>query len=68
MTCEFGCAKSIENKLANAKGVDTAKVDFKTNMAYISFDKTQQSKQELKQTIESLLDGNTYKASEVSNE
>lgn len=67
MTCEFGCAKMIEKKLANAKGVDSAKVDYETNLAYISFDKTQQSKEELKKIIEVLLDGNTYKASEINN-
>lgn len=68
MTCVFGCAKMIENKLANAKGVDSAKVDFETKLAYISFDKTQKSKEELKKTIEVLLDGNTYKASEIIKE
>lgn len=65
MTCAFGCAKMIESKLAKAKGVDSAKVDFETKLTYISFDKTKQSKEELKKTIETLLDGNTYKASEI---
>lgn len=68
MTCALGCAKMIENKLANVKGVDFAKVDFETKLAYISFDKTQKSKEELKKTIEVLLDGNTYKASEIIKE
>ncbi|MGE4345791.1 MAG: heavy-metal-associated domain-containing protein [Flavobacteriaceae bacterium] len=68
MTCALGCAKMIENKLANAKGVDSAKVDFETKLAYISFDKTQQSKEELQKRIEALLDGNTYKASEIIKE
>ena len=40
MTCEIGCAKMVEYRLENAKGVDSANVDFKTNLAYISFDKT----------------------------
>ena len=68
MTCALGCAKMIEHKLANVKGVDSTKVDFETKLAYISFDKTQQSKEELKRTIETLVDGNTYKTSEIINE
>lgn len=68
MTCAFGCAKMIENKLGNAKGVDYARVDFEKKSAYISFDKTQQSKVGLKKTIEALVDGDTYKASEIINE
>ncbi|MDY0090767.1 MAG: heavy metal-associated domain-containing protein [Flavobacteriaceae bacterium] len=67
MTCEYGCAKMIEHKLGNTKGVDSVSVDFETNLAYISFDKTQQSKENLKKTIETLVDGNTYKASEINN-
>lgn len=65
MTCEMGCAKTIEYKVANTKGVDSVFVDFETNLAHISFDKTQQTKEELKNKIESLVDGNTYKVSEL---
>ena len=68
MTCAFGCAKMIENKLGNAKGVDYARVDFEKKSAYISFYKTQQSKVGLKKTIEALVKGDTYKASEIINE
>ncbi len=68
MTCAFGCAKMIENKLGNAKGVDSASVDFEKKTAYISFDKTQQSKLGLKKTIEDLIGGDTYKASEIIDE
>ena len=67
MTCALGCAKMIEGKLAKANGVDSVKVDFETKLAYISFDKTQLSKEELISKIDALLDGKTYKASEAGN-
>ncbi|MEG0915754.1 MAG: heavy metal-associated domain-containing protein [Myroides sp.] len=67
MSCALSCAKMIEGKLAKAKGVDSVKVDFETKLAYVSFDKTQQSKEELITTIDALLDGKTYKASEAEN-
>lgn len=66
MTCAMGCAKMIEGKLENARGVDSAKVDFETKLAHVSFDKTQQSKEELENSIEALLDGTTYKVSEIN--
>ena len=33
MTCEIGCAKTIEKKLAKMEGVKSAKVDFKQRIS-----------------------------------
>lgn len=38
MTCEMGCAKSIEKKLAKMDGMKSAVVDFKNEMAFVEFD------------------------------
>ena len=38
MTCEMGCAKTIEKKLAKMDGMKTAVVDFKNEMASVEFD------------------------------
>lgn len=67
MTCEIGCAKTIESKLANLEGVDEAKVDFENKTATISFDEAKQNKASLIKTINAVAGGNTYKATEVEN-
>ena len=61
MTCEVGCANTIENKLANANGVSEAKVDFESKMATITFDKTQQSIETLTKIVEKIGGGDLYK-------
>ena len=38
MTCEIGCAKTIEKKLAKMDGMKSAVVDFKNEMAFVEFD------------------------------
>ncbi len=38
MTCAMGCAKTIENKLANTNGVKAVTVDFEKTLATIEFD------------------------------
>ena len=40
MTCAMGCAKTIENKLANTNGVKAVTVDFEKTLATIEFDPT----------------------------
>ena len=40
MTCAMGCAKTIENKLANTNGVKAVIVDFEKTLATIEFDPT----------------------------
>ena len=37
MTCEMGCAKTIEKKLAKMDGVKSANVDFKNELASVEF-------------------------------
>jgi Cu+-exporting ATPase len=61
MTCEIGCAKLIEGKLAAAEGVEEAKVDFETKTAIIKFDKTKQSLESLTKTVEKTGGGDLYK-------
>ena len=61
MTCEVGCANTIENKLANANGVSEAKVDFESKMTTITFDKTQQNIESLTKIVEKIGGGDLYK-------
>ena len=61
MTCEMGCAKTIESKLANLEGVKEANVDFENKKATVSFDETKQNKNSLIKTVEAVAGGGTYK-------
>ena len=65
MTCAMGCAKTIEEKLADMDGVQNAKVDFETKMATVNFDLDKLKSEDLVKAAESCADGKTYKVSDV---
>lgn len=67
MTCEIGCAKLIESKLAKTKGVKSAKVIFTDSVGEVTFDKNQISKEEIVETIEKIADGSLYKVKKVAD-
>lgn len=64
MTCAMGCAKTIENKLADQEGVGQAVVDFETKIATVKFDAEKQSLESLTKTIEGVAGGDSYKVTE----
>ena len=65
MTCEIGCAKTIEEELNNMDGVQQAKVDFEKKQATVNFDLDKLSTNDLVKTTEACADGKTYKVSNV---
>lgn len=65
MTCEIGCARTIEGELNELEGVKTAKVDFGKKLATVSFDKTVQTPESLTKVVEATADGKTYKVSNM---
>ena len=66
MTCEIGCAKTIQSKLSKKEGVLDAKVVFKDSIANIEFDANTTSKKELIAFVDGIAGGELYKASESS--
>ena len=60
MTCEIGCAKTIQEELNGLEGVQTAAVNFEKESATVSFDKTILSTKELTKVVEAAADGKTY--------
>ncbi|EAR13687.1 P-type copper-transporting ATPase [Polaribacter irgensii 23-P] len=64
MTCEIGCAKTIQAKLSKKEGVLDAKVVFKDSIATIDFDANTTSKKELIGYINGIAGGALYKATE----
>lgn len=57
MTCEIGCAKLIEGKLAGLDGVKEAKVDFDSKTAIVEFDDAKQNSESLTKTVEKIANG-----------
>lgn len=65
MTCEIGCAKTIQEELNGLDGVQTATVNFEKESAIVSFDKTALTPEELTKVVEATADGKTYKVSNM---
>ena len=63
MTCEIGCAKAIEKKLAKMDGMYNAKVDFEMELATVEFDTKKISTEDLISTVKSVSD--SYSAQDV---
>jgi len=67
MTCEIGCAKTIQSKLSKKEGVISAKVVFTDSIATIAFDANTTSKKDLITYITGIAGGDLYKASESTS-
>lgn len=65
MTCEVGCAKLIESKLAKTKGVKDVKVVFTDSTSTVSYDKNKITQEEIVNTVEKIADGGLYKVKKV---
>ena len=65
MMCPDGCAKMIQKKLADTKGVQEVKVDFEAKTATVNFDLDQLSSAAIVKAVETAGDGKTYKVSDV---
>jgi len=65
MTCEIGCAKTIQSKLSKKEGVLNAKVIFNDSIANIEFDANTTSKNDLIAFVSGIAGGELYKASET---
>ena len=65
MTCEIGCAKTIQSKLSKKEGVSDAEVVFTDSIATITFDSNKTSAENLSSFITGIAGGNLYTASEI---
>lgn len=66
MTCEIGCAKTIESKLSKKEGVIDATVIFKDSIASISYNPNTTNKSDLIAFVDGIAGGELYKATEIS--
>ena len=60
MTCEIGCAKTIQSKLSKKEGVASAKVIFTDSLATVQFDANKTSSEDLITFINGIGGGDLY--------
>lgn len=63
MTCEIGCAKTIEKKLAKMDGVKSAKVDFDRSLAMVEYDEAMVTPTHITETVTKVAD--VYKVKDM---
>ncbi len=65
MTCQIGCAKTIESKLSKTEGVTSVTVSFENKIGEFVFDANEISKEEIAQKIASIGNGELYTTTEI---
>ena len=65
MTCEIGCAKTIESKLSKTFGITDSKVLFEQNLGEFVYDANQITEEEIAQKIAGIGNGEMYTTSEI---
>ena len=65
MTCEIGCAKTIQSKLSKKEGVTDAIVVFSDSTATVSFNSSKTSTTDISSFISGIAGGDAYTASEL---
>lgn len=61
MTCEMGCAKTIEKKIAKMEGVKSAVVDFDTRIAMVEYDNAKVTPTSLEEAVGTVGDAYSVK-------
>jgi len=65
MTCQIGCARTIESKLSKTEGVSSVAISFEDNLGKIVYDANKISKDDITKQITGIAGGDTYSISSV---
>ncbi|MDY7394925.1 heavy-metal-associated domain-containing protein [Aureibaculum sp. 2210JD6-5] len=65
MTCEIGCARTIQSKLSKANGVKFAEVNFEDKTGIVEFDSNKISENQIVKIVEEIAGGDLYKVEGV---
>ena len=60
MTCEIGCAKTIQSKLSKKAGITSARVIFKDSLGLVEFDANTISAEDINSFINGIAGGGLY--------
>ena len=66
MTCEIGCARTIESKLSKVDGITFSKVNFEAKKGNFTFDINKLSKEEIVAKITEIGGGNLYTVTNIT--
>lgn len=67
MTCEIGCARTIQSKLSKLDGVTYAKVDFESKKGQFTYDANKVSKSEIVKKIDGIAGGDVYSVTKTKD-
>ena len=65
MTCEIGCARTIQSKLSKTKGVKSAKVNFEEKKGVVEYDANKISEKQIIAIVEHIAGGDLYKVTDT---
>lgn len=60
MTCEIGCARTIQSKLSKVKGISYSKVDFESKKGVFTYDSNKISENDIVNKIDGIAGGDVY--------
>ena len=67
MTCEIGCARTIQSKLSKVDGVTYSKVDFESKKGVFTYDENTVKEDEIVNKINGIAGGDVYEVVSVSH-
>ncbi len=65
MTCEIGCARTIQSKLSKAEGVKFAEVNFEKKNGVVEYDANKISEKQIIAVVEQIAGGDLYKVADI---
>ena len=65
MTCEIGCARTIQSKLSKVEGVKIANVNFDEKKGYVEFDANKISERKIISIVQGIAGGDLYKVTDT---
>ena len=66
MTCEIGCARTIQSRLSKKEGVKLAAVNFSEKKGLVEYDAQIITEKEIIETVEKIADGELYKVTNTA--
>lgn len=67
MTCEIGCARTIQSKLSKVDGITYSKVDFESKKGIFTFDSNKLSENDISKKINGIAGGDVYFATKSTD-
>lgn len=67
MTCEIGCARTIQSKLSKVNGITYSKVNFEAKKGQFTYDENKIKKEDIINKINGIAGGDLYKVTKSTD-